>query len=455
MLAGGRFTSAFSRRTCAARLSITVRMGACFNTQIAPNVPRRPRRVHGKSTCAIFAFRAHSNTLLLPQRKYGANKRTSTKLRGQLAQEVEDFATVQKNEHGFDMVRHSLPLPVCPFFALVAQRMVSYNYTNEVYSQLNRYYAKFPSAERLHVADVEDVISACNTPTLWKVFLPNPQLEVNCVAGQVRNITKKHKLLATIQTDGYIRINFGRGPGNRYPRAYVILSSNITKSDGDSCDHKNRNRYDDRGSNLRWANGVKQRNNQASRRDGYSKSNKFLKLINPDGESISLSLAKVMNSFMFSRRQVKDAIGNSNKGKRTRGFLWSWDDMLHQDERWLPVTFYNGEKLKDGYHISSLGRLKSCFHAHSRIGSLSANGYYVVSLIRESGRKVNALTHVLVCAAFHGERPSSEHTVDHKNRIKTDNSETNLRWATAEQQANNRSNNIAPLFSSTAAPSAT
>ena len=43
-------------------------------------------------------------------RKYGANKRSSTKLRGQLAQEVEDFATVQKNDHGFDVRPHLVRL---------------------------------------------------------------------------------------------------------------------------------------------------------------------------------------------------------------------------------------------------------------------------------------------------------------------------------------------------------
>ena len=36
---------------------------------------------------------------------YGMQARSGPMLRGQLAQEVDDFMAVQKNEHGFDLVR--------------------------------------------------------------------------------------------------------------------------------------------------------------------------------------------------------------------------------------------------------------------------------------------------------------------------------------------------------------
>ena len=46
--------------------------------------------------------------------------------------------------------------------------------------------------------------------------------------------------------------------------------------------------------------------------------------------------------------------------------------------------------------------------------------------------------HCLVAEAFLGPRPSPEHTIDHINRVKTDNRELNLRWATKSEQTSNR-----------------
>ena len=46
--------------------------------------------------------------------------------------------------------------------------------------------------------------------------------------------------------------------------------------------------------------------------------------------------------------------------------------------------------------------------------------------------------HKIVCTAFHGERPSPAHTVDHINRDHTDNRACNLRWATKSEQRHNQ-----------------
>lgn len=49
-----------------------------------------------------------------------------------------------------------------------------------------------------------------------------------------------------------------------------------------------------------------------------------------------------------------------------------------------------------------------------------------------------ASTHKIVCAAFHGPRPSPGHTVDHIDRDPTNNAPENLRWATKAEQLANR-----------------
>lgn len=44
-------------------------------------------------------------------KKYGQASRSGSALRGVLGEEVEMYATIQKNEHGFDLVRFAVLLP--------------------------------------------------------------------------------------------------------------------------------------------------------------------------------------------------------------------------------------------------------------------------------------------------------------------------------------------------------
>ena len=68
-----------------------------------------------------------------------------------------------------------------------------------------------------------------------------------------------------------------------------------------------------------------------------------------------------------------------------------------------------------------------------RLGKLNGYGYRKI-------KRANKMyhVHVLVCEAFHGPRPSPNHTVDHINRNKADNSACNLRWAVKAVQCLNR-----------------
>jgi hypothetical protein len=72
-------------------------------------------------------------------------------------------------------------------------------------------------------------------------------------------------------------------------------------------------------------------------------------------------------------------------------------------------------------------------------GSKSADGYIVLQ-IRKNGRclKRNCGKHVLVCEAFHGPRPSEHHEAAHWDGVRTNNSESNLRWATPKENAADR-----------------
>jgi|SRR5688500_2590934 len=60
-----------------------------------------------------------------------------------------------------------------------------------------------------------------------------------------------------------------------------------------------------------------------------------------------------------------------------------------------------------------------------------SQGYHRVSLwIKESQKRMLVRTHIMVCTAFHGPKPSPAHQVAHRNGINTDNHVSNLRWAT-------------------------
>ena len=78
------------------------------------------------------------------------------------------------------------------------------------------------------------------------------------------------------------------------------------------------------------------------------------------------------------------------------------------------------------------GSNKSDFrYAYTR-GCFEKNrGYY---LIRIKGRMFQV--HRLVCETFH-QNPENKPTVDHINRVRTDNRECNLRWATRHEQNEN------------------
>lgn len=71
-------------------------------------------------------------------------------------------------------------------------------------------------------------------------------------------------------------------------------------------------------------------------------------------------------------------------------------------------------------------------------GSISTAGYRVTCTRSGNTLKHNIGFHVLVCEAFHGPRPSSEHEVAHWDGNPTNNRADNLRWATARENAADR-----------------
>lgn len=109
-------------------------------------------------------------------------------------------------------------------------------------------------------------------------------------------------------------------------------------------------------------------------------------------------------------------------------------------EIWKPVVGYEGF-----YEVSSDGQVRRLTRQirHSKGGwrtwpgriirqTRSATRYCYFTACVEDGRGT-LLTHVVVCTAFHGPRPSPRHVVAHWDGNSDNNHASNLRWATPEE----------------------
>ena len=121
-------------------------------------------------------------------------------------------------------------------------------------------------------------------------------------------------------------------------------------------------------------------------------------------------------------------------------------DNIIDSEEWRDVPGWEGL-----YQASSLGRIKRlsrwaktkgqtlAYHRARIVGGVPnrCTGYIEIALSR-SGEVTKVSAHKLVCLTFHGPQPTSEHQVAHKDGTKTNNLPSNLRWATAKENAEDR-----------------
>jgi len=58
---------------------------------------------------------------------------------------------------------------------------------------------------------------------------------------------------------------------------------------------------------------------------------------------------------------------------------------------------------------------------------------YIRLKIMIDGKAVDASAHIMICTIFHRHKPHPDYTVDHLDRIKTNNRPSNLRWASKSE----------------------
>jgi hypothetical protein len=65
-------------------------------------------------------------------------------------------------------------------------------------------------------------------------------------------------------------------------------------------------------------------------------------------------------------------------------------------------------------------------------------GYKEVVLRKSDGHQIRRGVHAIICATFHGPKPTSTHQAAHNDGNKLNNRADNLRWATPKENAGDR-----------------
>ena len=204
---------------------------------------------------------------------------------------------------------------------------------------------------------------------------------------------------------------------------------------GDTVDHIISYRSMNNRENLRWASPSKQRENQdqPSHRGTDVRyritSSKFDRLFDFGTQNDATEFMKVDNSLIKGNEINQDELQKLG-----------WEVVVLDNSHFIEGEEWKYPTPSSKSKVSSLGRIETAYG--KRYYPRPDRSGYVY--FRWNG--VSTQVSHLVMMAFGFSRPSSMHSIDHKDRNPGNNSITNLRWANATEQNRNKGNRLGKSF---------
>lgn len=204
---------------------------------------------------------------------------------------------------------------------------------------------------------------------------------------------------------------------------YVLFSNLDPKKvkPGHTIDHIDRVPTNNCFENLQIANKKEQRANQD--RSGVTRGVPVVATNLETNEKVRYGSAReAARATGVSKTMVVECC--QGKQEKSKGYSFAYAESQEPMEGEVFKPFGN-----KGHQVSNMGRIKLKSGTIFTPVSVDEDGYYFFA-----GERV----HILVCTAFKGPRPSKEHTVDHLDGDKSNNTAVNLEWATKQEQSLNQ-----------------
>ena len=141
-----------------------------------------------------------------------------------------------------------------------------------------------------------------------------------------------------------------------------------------------------------------------------------------------------LKEFMKITGYKRDSYYRAKRDYLTNGLERIIDKPPYNEQKWKVVKDFDNYLISDQGIVYNISSNKICSP------SVNQYGYYFLGLNKDK-IYTTVLLHQLIAQAFIP-NPDNKPTVDHINRIKTDNRIENLRWATIKEQNSNKNTNV-------------